>query len=239
MSERGFTLIELMISVSIGAIVLGAGYLCMSAGVESRRLVNARAEASQTARVAIDMIAADLRSAVPLSRDFEFLGMRRAVGEADADNLDFATRNYTPRKQREPDYCEVSYFLTTDESSGLFTLFRRRDPTPDPQPLEGGSREEIARNVAGLRFEYYDGIDWHDEWGDPTGKKQMSALTPLNAYGMPEAVRITLEVDASVKSSQAETNSTRVALQTVARLDMTPYFSRQTVSTNRAAGGPQ
>lgn len=236
MKNGAFTLIELMISVSIGAIILGAGYVCMSAGVESRRLVNARSEAVQSARVAIDLIAADLRSAVPLSRDIEFLGLRRTVSGADADNLDFATRNYTPRKQREPDYCETSYFLTPAQTGETFTLYRRRDPTPDPEPLEGGSREEIIRNVASLRFEYYDGIDWYDEWGDPTGKKQMSALTPPNAYGMPEAVRITLEVAAPI--SAAQTNSA-IALQTVARLDMTPYFSRQSVSTNRAAGGNQ
>jgi prepilin-type N-terminal cleavage/methylation domain-containing protein len=242
--QGAFTLIELMISVSIGAIILGAGYVCMNAGVESRRTVSARTEAAQTARAALDLIARDLRAAVPLSREFEFLGMRRMISGADADNVDFSARNYTPRKPREPDYCEVSYFLEADEKTGLFTLFRRRDPTPDPLPLEGGSREEIARNVAGLRFEYYDGIDWYDDWGDPTGQKQSSALAPPNMSGMPEAVRVTIEIDAEpakTKPVDEQATRSRLALQTVARLELTTYFGRQTVSTNNASstGGGQ
>jgi len=241
-TSSAFTLVELMITVSLGAIMLGAAYVCMSAGVESRRAVNAQSEAAQVARVALNLIAADLSAAVPLSRDFEFLGMRRRVNGTDADNLDFAARNFTPRKAREGDFCEVSYFLEADPKTSLLTLYRRRDPTPDPVPLEGGSREEIARNVASLRFEYYDGLDWYDDWGDPSGKQQTSALTPPNAYGMPEAVRITLAVDADVSTPGAEGREedgarARIAMQTVARVELADHFSRQTSGSNTNSGG--
>lgn len=223
----GFTLIEVVISTALMTMILASAYLCLSAGMASRKLIESRAEAIQSARVAMSLMTADLRGACALSKDFEFLGMRRQLGGVDADNLDFATHNYTPRRAREGDWCEVSYFLERDPESGQFALWRRRDPTPDAEPLSGGSREEIARGLRGLRFEYYDGWDWYDEWGDPEGrhKGQSSVLDPPNLSGMPDAVRITLLFDAeapSAKKSAArpEAQEPPLIFQTVARLNL-------------------
>src|SRR6185503_8114656 len=127
-TARAFTLIELVISGALMSVVLVGGYLCLTAGTSSQRLVEARADAAQSGRVALGMIAADLRSAVQLSKDYEFIGMRRSLEDVDADNVDFATRNYIPKRLEEADWCEVSYFVQKDPKSGEFVLFRRRDP---------------------------------------------------------------------------------------------------------------
>ncbi len=238
---RGFTLIEMMISVTLMAVVLASGYMCLSAGVDSKNLIEARTEGVQSARVALALMAADLRMAVPMAGDTEFIGMRRTITGVDADNIDFSTRNYTPHGSREPDYCEISYYLEPDEESGSFILRRRRDPTPDPEPLIGGSREEIARGVKGLRIEYYDGFDWWDDWGDPEGKTKGMTRPPLNSYGLPEAVRITLLFDpeSSIhKSGEPATEPKEgMTFQTVARLDLAPYFARQTSSSSSSSSG--
>src|SRR5437763_9285163 len=89
----GFTLIELIISAALMAIVIGSAYACLSAGVSGKRLIEARTEGAQSARVALSMMAADIRAAIPLPGKLEFLGMRRTLGEVNADNLDFSTRN--------------------------------------------------------------------------------------------------------------------------------------------------
>src|SRR3954470_13611636 len=116
----GFTLIELIISSALMAVVLGSAYACLSAGISGKRLIEARADGVQSARVALSTMAADIRCAIPLPGKVEFLGMRRTMGEIDADNLDFSTRNYNPRKAREPDYCEISYFLARDPQTDSF-----------------------------------------------------------------------------------------------------------------------
>ena len=223
----GFTLIEVVISTALMTMILASAYLCLSAGMASRKLIESRAEVLQSARVAMSLMTADLRAASGLSKEFEFLGMRRQLGEIDADNLDFATHNYTPRRAREGDWCEVSYFLEKDPESGQFTLWRRRDATPDDEPLSGGSREEIARGLRGLRFEYYDGWDWYDEWGDPEGrhKGQSSVLDPANLSGLPDAVRITLMFDTEAPSpkktiAKKEAQEPPLIFQTVARLNL-------------------
>src|SRR6185295_1963102 len=141
----------------------------------------------------------------------------------------FGTHNYTPRRPGEGDFCEVSYFLNQDPETGGYVLWRRRDPTPDDEPLSGGIREEIVRGVRGLRFEYYDGIVWYDEWGSPTsrGKKEKSALKEKpNVAGMPEAVRITLWIEPASRNSShkppgdADDAEPPLKFQTVARLNL-------------------
>ena len=238
-SRSGFTLIEMIISAGLMGVILASGYLCLSAGVSSKKLIEARADATQSARTALALISADLRMAVPMYGDFEFVGMRRTVAAADADNLDFATRNYTPRSSREPDYCEVSYYLEKDPESDSFILIRRRDPSPDPEAMAGGSREEIARGVKGFRIQYYDGIEWWTEWGDPEKKTKGMTYPPLNSYGLPEAVTITLEFDPDgpkqkLEGEEEETKSF-LTFETTARLMLAPYFALQNKSSSSGA----
>ncbi len=195
---EGFTLIELTISAALMSIILTGAYLCLSAAVSSQKLLEPRNELFQNARVAMAMMSADLRSACPLAKDLEFVGMQRDDLEIEAGNLDFATHNYFPQRPNEGDFCEVSYFLREDApESGQYSLWRRRDPTIAAVPMSGGRHEEIIRGVRGLRFEYYDGFDWYDTWGEVGGhqKEKKTELLPPNLTGMPEAVRITLWLD--------------------------------------------
>src|SRR5439155_7733176 len=122
----GFTLIELVISAGLMTMILVSAYFCLSAGFSSQKLIEPRAEIIQNARVALAIMSADLRGACPLSTNNQFLGMHRTVGEMDADNLDFATHNYTPHRTHEGDFCEVSFYVDKDPVSGTCTLWRRR-----------------------------------------------------------------------------------------------------------------
>jgi hypothetical protein len=100
-------------------------------------------------------------------------------------------------------------------------LFRRRNPIIAPDPLSGGSQEEIATGLRGAQFEYFDGSDWYDTWGDEKGKKQTSNKDQPNMSGMPAAVRITLwfDPDPQVKSASGQTRTNPpMTFQTVARL---------------------
>jgi len=189
-----FTLIEIVISSSLMALILVSGYLCLNAAVASQKQIEPRLTVLQNARVAMAIISADVRAACPLSKDCEFLGTDRTLGDIEADNLDFGTHNYTPRKAGEGDFCEVSFFLSKDPKTGEYVLFRRRNPIIAVNAFAGGKLEEIARGLLGLRFEYYDGLDWYDSWGEleRPGKVKSSLRLMPNLEGLPQAVRITL-----------------------------------------------
>ena len=102
-----------------------------------------------------------------------------------------------------------SFFLEKDPESAHYTLWRRRNPAIAPDPLAGGRREEIARGLRGLRFEYYDGYDWFDSWGsaERRSKERDLTLAPSNLNGLPEAVRVTVWVDPSPRPPAASQHS--------------------------------
>ena len=251
-TRSGFTLIEVVISSALMAMILVSAYLCFSASVAGQKMMEPRLEVVQNARVAMALMTADLRSACPLDKDSQFLGMHRTLGERTADNLDFATHNYTPRNSCEGDFCETSYYVDKDQATGKLSLWRRRNPTIAPDPLSGGSKEEIATGLQGLRFEYFDGLDWYDTWGDVEGrgKAENSQRLQPNLSGMPEAVRITLwfDVNPGKKSSAIPTDKKPeppMIFQTLARLNLADVSesnpsvsSSATSSTDTGSGTP-
>jgi prepilin-type N-terminal cleavage/methylation domain-containing protein len=207
-----FTLIEVVISSALMALILVSAYLCLSACIKGRNIVEPRADIFQNARVTMALLTADLRDACLLPGDNAFLGMQRMVGEIEADNLDFATHNYTPRHAHEGDFCEVSYYVEQEPQSGRFSLWRRRNPAIAPDPLSGGSKEEIADDILGVRFEYSDGTDWYDNWGEVQGKAKAenSQRQQSNLDGLPDAVRITLMLDSNPSSKMDPQTGKRI-----------------------------
>jgi prepilin-type N-terminal cleavage/methylation domain-containing protein len=242
-ADAAFTLIELVISAAVGAMILTAAALCLNASLSSQKMIDSRVDIVQSARVALALMSADLRAACPLDKDFAFLGDHHMSGNVEADNIDFATHNYTPRHPREGDYCETSYYVDKETNSGEYILFRRRNPTLATDPISGGSREEIAPGVAGLTMEYYDGLDWYETWGDLNGRKQANrTVQPPNLVGMPQAVRITLALKSKParKSADQETSTTNepaLVFQTVVYLELAAN-STSSESTSGAPAGP-
>jgi hypothetical protein len=232
----------LTISAAVASIILVASYLCLSAGVASQKLIEPRTEVLQSARVALAMMSADMRSACSLSPDFDFVGEQRTIGEMEADNLDFATHYYTPAHANEGDYCQVSYYVDKAHGSARYSLWRRRNPHIAPDPLSGGSKEEIVPGLRGLTLEYYDGLDWYDTWGDASVKKKVKYTTTQapNLAGFPEAVRITLLLDASPGKS-TEKAEPPLVFQTVVRLELAdvpvPSGGSGTPDNSTPAGG--
>jgi prepilin-type N-terminal cleavage/methylation domain-containing protein len=211
----GFTLVELVIGSVVLSGVLLAAYFTLEAGLASEEVLEWRRDASQGARAALALLAADLRSACRLSEEIDFIGMDRDLGGVEADNVDFGTRNWSPAGPGESDFAETSWYVRRDPDTNEVGLWRRKDSTPDPEPLAGGRTEEILAPIAGFRLEYFDGFFWEDGWGGETAlvtpaggaasrepprspessesPRPPTAATRLSAAsGLPSAVRITL-----------------------------------------------
>jgi hypothetical protein len=216
----------MVIAAALMSLILVSAYLCLNAGLASQKIIEPRTEIIQNARVAMALVTADLRGACPLSPDAEFLGMQRMLGSVEADNLDFGTHNYTPRRPHEGDFCQESIFVDQDPATRQFSLWRRRNPGLGLDPLSGGSKEEIAKGVVGLKFEYFDGDDWYDSWGEvKSGKRETTQVDQPNLSGMPTAVRVTLLLDSNPKSKAVSESGEReieppLAFQTVVQLNL-------------------
>lgn len=224
--NKGFTLIEIIIASAIITIIAGGAYASMRAAVATQKMVQERNDSMQTARTILNMIRDDLRATIPMLGESEFLGLNRTLGEMDGDNLDFATRNYSYSLPGESDFSEVSYFVTPGPGANELSLMRRRDPTPDNKPLEGGRIEILASGIKSINYQYYDGIEWFDDWGsiDTIKVEEDSLLVPGNLYGIPSAIRITIVVG---KPSDPEADPTLVENQN--RKDEPPAVLHTTV----------
>lgn len=246
--RAAFTLVEILVSVFVIAGILATAYACLHAGLRSRSTVEARADVLQRGRVALTRLTEDLRVACPLSEEIEFLGMDRAIDGVEADNIDFATHRWNPQATGEGDRCEISYYVDRSGETGELGLWRRVDPTPDVEPLDGGFKEKIVDGVEGFEVEYYDGFEWFESWGTQrmrTQEETERSLYATNLYGLPDAVRVTLTLAAnpgsSDRSREADGQSNRadeppLVLRSVVFLTLADR-ARQAVYSSAAATG--
>lgn len=221
--RHGMTLLELTVGVAVMSGVIASAYLCLHAGFTSQSALNAHLDELQKARVILALIAKDLRHACVWSKDAPFIGLDRTLGTMEADNLDFTTHHWSPQSPGEGDTCEVSYYVNQNARTGEIGVWRRRDTSPDPELTAGGQEEELITGISELRFEYYDGFLWYDEWGqvdprrelprEPTqsGNTSSTSLLAGNLYGLPDAVRISIAFGGDEESDAEPAEPPRTA----------------------------
>ncbi|HLV60694.1 MAG TPA: type II secretion system protein GspJ [Fredinandcohnia sp.] len=196
MRARGFTLMELMISIGILAIIAGLVYGSFSPIWQAREEVEAQADRYHAIRLAMERMRRDLSMAFISDRyDYKHFRERPThfVGEnaGDRDRLRFTTfahvRLYVDAK--ESDQAIVEYRIDADpEDRSSQALIRRVKPVIDDDPERGGTEMVLVSGVRGLNFEYWDveKEEWVDEW-DTTDVAWANRL--------PYRVRITLTAD--------------------------------------------
>ncbi len=176
---KGFTLMEVLISLFITALLVGAITRAYTGNLEAIDVVRDQEVVYQTARVVLDLMARDLESAVaesPSGVTLEGrLGLAGAPGEAGgrpADRLDFTATSCLAWGEGAPetDLCEVGYGLDWDEITGEWALYRREQTLPDGELEGGGERAWISRDVRSLDIRYEDegGVE-HEQWDSRSG----------------------------------------------------------------------
>ncbi len=176
---RGFTLLEILISIVILVVLMIGIYGVYTSNVGAIHWASQKGQVFQMARIALDRITKDLESAFvasDLSNEKTRLGMIGKDQEIDgkpADTLDFTTLSHLVLDEREPptDLCEVGYRLVEDPYEDGFILYRRDDGSLDDNLTDGGTSHELARRVAGLNITFQDihGEEF-DNWDTVEGK---------------------------------------------------------------------
>jgi len=193
-STEAFTLVELLVAITLGFAVIAAAYAALSASVESSRRIDGFTEESST----LANLAGSMRRQIAnayygesseLSPVFSVTpssqGAAAPAGETPRDTmtLSFASRSTSADADPQYPYYTVTYSIadaSTDSPGGLsrrVTPLWPRDVTEEPRD------ELIAPEIRGLGLACFDGSRWTNQWD-------------AAASGLPRAVRIELYVDA-------------------------------------------
>jgi type II secretion system protein J len=199
-SRRGFTLVEVLLTMTIMALMLVAISQMLTAARTTRDVIQNVQETQLAGPAILDMIERDLRGlmTMDLPRTSEFRLKNRVVLGYDADGIDFITTtdnvNWTENGDRfvRADWCEVGYCLRpSPENDDFLELYRREDFGVDSEPFTGGTYTFLHDRVKSFDVRAFaeDGEDAEpiEEWNvDPTDPE---------TQGLPARLEITMTLE--------------------------------------------
>jgi type II secretion system protein J len=179
---EGFTLLEVMIAISIMATILVILFGTYSAAVDRAARTRELSQIYHEARVLLQLMANDLRSAYvkesveqaqqalqqAKTRPTTFVGEDHTESDKAADTLAFSTVLPMQRPDvPDTEMCRVSYSIEpVNEPPQNRALFRRMNCSLDPQATDRDQLFLLTELAHGLDFKYYDErgtefLDWN------------------------------------------------------------------------------
>jgi type II secretion system protein J len=199
---KGFTLLEVIIAVTIMAGIVTVIYTSFSTASRNVEQAEAKRDAANLARTLLTRLSNDISNAYynqSMTETF-FYGKKSSEG-LDVPRFDTIAlttlTNWRKPDSKETDLWEVGYrFEETPEKNGVVLVRKeKREFGTDNTPLEGGMDYALTERIKSLRLRYYNGLTWSDDWDNRTQR----------SLQLPKAVEITLALDnGSLYSTQVE-----------------------------------
>lgn len=190
--EQGFTLMELLVAITILAAMALAMFAASRQMLSSQEMAEVRDDQQHAISFALNKMFEDFNAAF-FVKSADLLGPR-FEGEVPflgkSERVDFASMNHLRFLSDVPetDYAEISYYLVNDPSGSEGRVLMRRESTKLDRDIEtGGQAYPLLTGVRSLTFEYlpFDSEEYKSEW---------STETASAGNRLPRAVRATLEV---------------------------------------------
>lgn len=220
--SRGFTLIEVLISIAILAAITSLLFGAFSALKRSKDGLSRVQDRQREGRLAMARITRELQSAylsahIPLN---QALLVQKTIFKSErgtpADRLDFTAfaNRRLDRNSHVSDQCELAYFGSPNpDGSGTTDLVRRVDTELDLEPTKGGKVEVLATDIDLFDLQYLDATtgQWQESWDTTQSTGQPDRL--------PLQVRVILVLNGGARSGSDRSRGT-VRLVTKVGLNM-------------------
>jgi general secretion pathway protein J len=187
---RGMTLLEILVSLAILAMIALLIYGAFDSMSRGKRGESIRAERSRQGRGAVLRMARELSSSylslhIPtnpslVTRKTAFV----AVNSAQSDRVDFTAfaHRRTEASAKDSDQAEVGYFVVKDpDKPGKMDLVRREQTPIDFDPRRGGIVNVIAEDVESFDLRFLDPASglWTENWDTTQGATGQLDRLPL------------------------------------------------------------
>ena len=232
MRNRGFTLIEVVLSVTLFSFLMSSYYVVFMRVVELEEYARNQRAFGNIGPAVLDLIEDDLQSLYSHPRElaaFPFRGTDQSLGGKPADRLAFVARRASIHQEeffgndnwvRSP-INEVGFRLARGPQGlgDVRRLFRREGYYVDETPLQGGDYYEIYDRVVSLDITYAGYRVEEDEGGGGSGDGGERNLDKFDSWdseerrGLPSAVIVTLTVEPPQLSLGTEQDESQRALR--------------------------
>jgi len=179
----GFTLLEVLMAMSILAVIVTVIYMSFSTTGRNVEQAEARRDSTDLARTLIAKLSDDIANAYYNSSMketvFEAQQSTTTEDEPRFDSIALTTlTNWRKPDSIEMDLWEVGYRFEDRLDGNGKVLIRRekREINEVSPPLEGGTDYEVTDQITELRLRYYDGSTWSDEWHSNSKRKKPTAV---------------------------------------------------------------
>lgn len=209
--SRGFTLLELLVAMSLMVVAASCLYTALHTGFRARRSAMAAVEPTAQAINAIELIKQDVVGVIPIDGILaeSFIGISSQGGTGDAaDYVTFyTTQAYADDDELVGGISKIELVLEedTDEDRENFRLVRKiTSNLLSPRNIDP-TEQVLCRNVKALNLRYFDGDSWYDEW-DSTA----------DSNSLPLAMEVEIEVIYKTSAAATDKEQTRRLLQSFA-----------------------
>jgi len=218
-NDAGFTLLEVLIAISIFAVVVSAVYGAYRTTFDTIASSERQVATASAARVILERMSADLES-ISTAEDGYLRGKRGEVDGRRADILSCVSLAHVVFSRKAPPVkrAALSYTITETES-GLFDLYRADVPmTPQTNGATGDTAqaEILGKGLLELRITYVtaDGQEV-DEWD--------SAVTGTTAGNV--TMKLPVMIRLQISFGDAEKGETDAIFRTAVALPVVPVVA--------------
>ena len=167
-TQKGFTLLEILVSVAITAIVFVLVYGSFSSSFTVSERISDRREFFRSARLTMNKVATEIEAAYWKEEMGEtvFSGSPSFIDGYSRDSLMFTSLSHYrfERDTRESDLNRLVFRLEEDiEEDTVFFIHEEEFNLYSLTPNTVASYR-LGEGFKGLKFRYYDGEEWQDNW---------------------------------------------------------------------------
>ncbi len=181
-SQRGFTLVEILVAISILAILLTSVYGIFSSVSLARERLDADSAEYHRARVLFDRMGRELRGAYfqPRSSGLVFSGSQ---DDDRSFEFELTTSAVSPLLQTGSSIARVHYLLVEDEENkeGGRVLMRSEQSVHESNDETTAGMMRLVPGIEAMTLRFYANGQWQTSWNGQTS-------------GIPELVEIALQL---------------------------------------------
>jgi type II secretory pathway component PulJ len=180
-----------LVASAILSMVLAILYGVFSRTLTSKQIAEAQSAQSRAARIVLLHIGNDLQASLPFSSEnSRFVGQTYQTTHLPEASLSFVSMGglALTSNGHEGDWYEIEYTLVSDPASPTARQLVRRTRFAPTAPFASESRGSagetlpLLAGVQGLRFRFFDGHAWHDEWGKEQTRVKLPRAVEVELY---------------------------------------------------------